>query len=91
MSTVHITIPDEERDRFVRQARSEGMSLGAWMRLAARQRLREPNPSPRLNSVEELQAFFDRCDALDGPAVEPDWEEHLETIRESRSRGMAPT
>ncbi len=91
MARVHITIPDEERDRFVRQARSEGMSLSAWLRLAAWGRLRERKRIPTFNTPEELEVFFDSCDTLEGPGLEPEWEEHLATINESRRRGMPYT
>ena len=40
----------------------------------------EPFESPA-----DLEAFFQECDALEGPALEPDWDEHLEMIAASRS------
>ena len=67
MARVHITIPDEERDRFVHQARSEGMSLSAWLRLAAWERLREHRTVPTFSSVEEIESFFDSCDFTGRP------------------------
>ncbi len=91
MARVHITIPDEERDRFIHQARNEGMSLSAWLRLAAWERLREQRRVPTFGSIEELESFFDRCDSLEGPETEPEWEEHLKIIRESRQRGISAT
>ena len=36
MARVQLIIPDEDRDRFVRQARGEGLTLSAWLRAAAR-------------------------------------------------------
>ena len=45
----------------------------------------------RLLSAADLEAFFARCDALDGPALERDLEEHLAVIEKSRMRGRAPT
>ena len=41
MARVQLVIPDEDRDRFVHQARREGMTLSAWLRTAARERLKE--------------------------------------------------
>ncbi len=32
------------------------------------------------SSSAEMEEFFRACDALDGPANEPDWNEHLKTI-----------
>lgn len=90
MARVQLLIPDEDRDRFVHQARIEGMSLSAWLRAAAHQRLAEKQRSVPFESAEDLQRFFRKCDTLEGPKVEPDWEEHLEVINESR-RGSSGT
>ena len=32
MARVQLVMPDEDRDRFVHQAKREGMSLSAWLR-----------------------------------------------------------
>ena len=37
----------------------------------------------------EMEEFFRACDALDGPASEPDWNEHLSVIDASRREGAA--
>jgi hypothetical protein len=87
MARVQLLIPDEERDRFVQQARIEGRSLSAWLRAAAGQRLAEKQCSVPFESAEDLQRFFRDCDALEGPKMEPDWEEHLEVVNESRRGG----
>ena len=39
-------------------------------------------------SVEDLRRFFEECDAMQEPGVEPDWEEHKRVIEESRMRGL---
>ena len=39
MARVQLVMPDADRDRFVDQARREGMSLSAWLQVAARERL----------------------------------------------------
>lgn len=82
-----MVIPDEDRDRFVHQARLEGMSLSEWLRTAARDRLEIRQRSDPLESAADLDAFFRMCDELEGPGVEPDWEEHLMMINESLERG----
>ena len=38
--------------------------------------------------VEDIEAFFRQCDALEGSETEPDWDEHLAVIDESRRRGV---
>ena len=91
MARVQLVIPDEDRDRFVHQARREGMTLSAWLRTAARERLEARQRVKRFESPEDVEEFFRACAALEGPEMEPDWSEHLRVISESRSRGMAPT
>lgn len=91
VTRVQLVVPDVDHARFVRQARREGMSLSAWLRCAAHDRLERATASSRIRTPEDLAAFFARCDALPGPPVEPDWEEHLAVMEQSRRRGRAPT
>ena len=86
MARVQLVIPEEDRDRFVRQAQSEGMTLSEWIRSAARQRLEEQQRSHPFESPADLEEFFRACDALEGPEREPAWQEHLAVIDESRER-----
>ena len=89
MARVQLVIPDEDRDRFVHQARREGMTLSAWLRNAARDRLHAQQRIEPFNSPADLEEFFRKCDELEGPRYEPDWEEHLEVLAASR-RGSTP-
>ena len=91
MARVQLVIPDEERDRFVHQASREGMTFSAWLREAARERLARQRASKRFESDADLEAFWQEVDAQQGPGREPDWEEHLEAIDASRSRGATGT
>ena len=88
MARVQLIIPDEDRDRFVQQARQEGLTFSAWLRAAARERLEERQRVERFGSPGDLKQFFEECDARRGPGREPDWDEHLRTIDESRSAGL---
>ncbi len=88
MARVQLVIPDADKDRFVHQARREGMSLSAWLRAAAHDRLTERQKVKQFQTVEEMRAFFERCHAEAGPGPEPDWEEYLEIINESKLRGL---
>ena len=88
MARVQLIIPDEDKDRFVHQARREGMSFSAWLRAAARDRLEERRRFDSFESPTQLEEFFHACDGVDGPEREPDWEDHVVTITESR-RGSA--
>ena len=49
MARVQLVISDEDRDRFVRQAQSEGMTLSEWLRAAAHRLLEEQQRSHPLN------------------------------------------
>ena len=91
MARVQLVIPDEDRDRFVHQARKEGMTLSAWLRAAARERLQERQHANSFQSPEDLEEFFRACDSLEGPEKEPDWDRHLDLINQSRRRGASDT
>jgi len=91
MARVQLMIPDEDRDRFFRQARREGMTLSAWLRTAARERLEEQRHSNPFKSSAKIKRFFQACDTLKGPEVEPEWNKHLDVINQSRRRGVSNT
>ncbi len=44
-----------------------------------------------VEELAELDAFFDKCDDLPGPNSEPDWEEQLELIKQSKRSGTTNT
>ena len=91
MARVQLIIPDADRDRFVVQARREGMTLSAWLRAAAQARLDERQRVKRFESPEDVREFFRACDAIEGPETEPDWSEHLQVISRSRDSGTTGT
>lgn len=91
MARVQLVIPDADRDRFVLQARREGMTLSAWLRAAAHTRLEERQRVKPFESLDDIEEFFKMCDALEGPETEPDWEDHLRVINESRAAGATDT
>ena len=91
MTNVRIEIPDADRERFVSQADREGMTLSAWLHAAARERLENRQHGKPFTSEEDVKAFFQACDDLDGPDVEPDWNEHLRVINASRANKLAGT
>ena len=88
MARVHLVMPDTDKDRYARQARREGMSLSAWLRAAAHDRLVNRKRTTRITTVEEAREFWKRCDERAGPRREPDWEEHLAVINESKMKGL---
>ncbi len=91
MARVQLVMADDDRDRFVHQARQEGMSLSAWLRAAARERLERRQRVNLFQSPEDVEAFFRSCASLEGPEAEPDWDEHLRVMDESRGRGATGT
>ena len=91
MARVQLVMPDDDRECFVNQARREGMSLSAWLRAAARERLETRQSVKLFETPEDVEEFFRSCAALDGPEMEPDWSEHLHVMSESRARGAART
>ncbi len=91
MARVQLVMADDDRDRFVHQARLEGMSLSAWLRAAARERLEKRRSVKLFRSPEDVEDFFRSCALLKGPETEPEWDEHLRVMGESRGRGVAGT
>ncbi len=89
MTQVQIEIPDSDRERFVRQARREGMTLSAWLHAAGRARLENSQRTRPFATMKDAMEFFRACDDLDGPEVEPDWSEHLRVINASRANNVA--
>ena len=88
MARVQLVMPDDDHDRFVHQARREDMSLSAWLRAAARERLETRQSVKQFESPEDVKEFFRSCAVLEGPETEPDWNEHLRVMSESRGRGV---
>ena len=91
MARVQLVMSDDDRERFVDQARREGLTLSAWLRAAARERLEARQSVKLFDSPHGVEEFFRTCAALDGPETEPDWSEHLRVMSESRTRGAAGT
>ncbi len=91
MARVQLVIPDEDRERYAHQARREGLSLSAWLRAAAQERLLRRQQTRPFRSPADVERFFRQCDALGGADTEPDWDEHLAAIDESRRRGATDT
>ena len=94
MARVQVVIPDDDRDKFAQQAKEEGLSLSAWLRAAARERLRAAEKGARDERgkdhyIVDVTAFFRNIDArneAEGMGPEPDWEEHkrvITTLRKS--------
>ena len=91
MARIQLLIPDEDRDRFIQQAQREGRTLSAWLRTATRERRETRQRSGPFQSSADLEEFSHGSDELEGPESEPEWNEHLDVIAESRRRGAYNT
>ena len=65
MARVELVISNEDQERFVHQARREGMSLNEWLLDAARERIEAGRSVMRLESPEDLWALFHGCNEMD--------------------------
>lgn len=79
---IQLLVEEAEKERFRRRAEREGKSLSEWLREAAREKLAVAEERARLDSRDELRAFFEACDRRE-EGREPDWEEHRRVIGES--------
>jgi hypothetical protein len=86
---IHLVIDERERDAFRARAAADGKSLSEWLRDAARDRLERQRPQ-RIATVEDLDRFFAEREAQD-QGTEPDWEQHLKVIADSRRAGLEPS
>jgi hypothetical protein len=91
MARIQLVMPDEDRDRFVHEARREGISLSEWLRIAARERVERTRSLARFTNRKEVAEFFAECDRTRDEGTEPDWDDHLAVINDSRRRGAAKT
>ena len=87
MARIHILLDEAEKARFRMQAARERKSLGAWLRDAARERLRQAESRGRIEDLDQLEEFFASCDARE-LRPEPEWSEHRRVIDQSRVSGL---
>ncbi len=87
---VQVLIEATEREAFRQVAEQEGKSLSGWLRESALDRLEATKAAAKITSAADLRKFFKACD-LREKGREPDWEEHLKTMEESRKTGRSHT
>ena len=88
MARVQLIIRDEDKSRYIHQARKEGLTLSAWLRAAADERLERNSCIDPFESIADMKEFFYKCDKLESDGIEPDWEQHLFVIQDARNKGM---
>ncbi len=91
MARIQLIIRDEDRNRYRYQAKQEGMTLSAWLRAAADERLEKAAEIQFFDSIEDLEAFFVECDSHETDGPEPDWEQHLSVLDEVLRQGGSNT
>ena len=91
MARFQLLIPDEDRDRFAYHARLEGMTLSGWLRAAAEDRIERRERLKPFTSSADVREFFQAHDDSGSDLREPDWEEHLKTLGESKLAGSSGT
>ena len=88
MARVQLIIRDEDKSRFIHQARKEGLTLSAWLRAAADERLERQSCIDPFESIADMKEFFCKCDKLESHKIESDWEQHLFVLQDARNKGM---
>lgn len=91
MPRIHLVVSEPDRTRYAAAARREGLTLSAWLRAAAAERLDRRAGAEPFRTEDDVWRFFVDRDAETACGTEPDWEQHLDVIQTSRSRGAAGT
>ena len=91
MPRIHLIVSEPDRTRYAAAARREGLTVSAWLRAAAAERLDRLASSEPFRTDDDVWRFFAGRDAEMGCGTEPDWEQHLDVIRASRGRGAPGT
>lgn len=89
MPRIHLVVSEPDRTRYAAAARREGLTLSAWLRAAAADRLDRRSHAEPFGTDDDVWQFFEDRDAEAGCGTEPDWEQHLAVMRASRSRGAS--
>lgn len=79
-------LDEAEKARFQVRAAADGMSLGAWLRAAAREKLDRDQARASMTNLEQLNAFFESCDSRQ-LRPEAEWEDHRKLLEGSRDSG----
>lgn len=91
MARIQLVLPDADRDRFIHEAKKEGISLSEWLRRAGRDRARHRSIPQRFSNADEVATFFADCDVTKEEGIEPDWDQHQALIDASRRHGRSET
>ena len=87
VARIHFVASETDKIRYEAEARREGVSLGAWFRSAAEDKIRAGRER-RFASAAEFDAFVAECQERAGPGREPDWEDLKRLLRHSKFTGL---
>lgn len=87
-SRIQVILSDVEREAFRQQAAARNMSLSNWLREAGQKQLAAEQARP-IRTAQDVRDFFASLPEESGQ--EPDWDEHLVTIADSRRGGATAT
>ncbi|MXY51679.1 MAG: hypothetical protein F4Y86_04000, partial [Gammaproteobacteria bacterium] len=65
MTRVQLIIPDDDHLNYVRQAQREELTLSAWLRAAAQDRLQRMRRTARFETQADVRSFFAECDRIE--------------------------
>ncbi len=91
MPRIHLVVSEPDRTRYAAAASREGLTLSAWLRAAAADRLDRRAGAEPFRTEDDVWRFFAERDAETECGTEPEWQQHLAVIRASRSRGASGT
>lgn len=63
---IHLVVREDEEERYRKSAERSGLTLSEWLREAAREKLASEASEKRIETVEELEAFFAEIDSGSG-------------------------
>lgn len=86
MPRIHLMVSKLDHTRYAAAARREGLSISAWLRAAAADRLDRRAGAESFRTEDDVWRFFADRDAEMRRGTEPDWEQQLDVIHASRSR-----
>lgn len=91
MPRIHLVVSEPDRARYAAAAHREGLTLSAWLRAAAADRLDRRADAEPFRTEDDVWRFFADRDAETDCGTEPEWEQHLAVMRASRKRGATGT
>lgn len=78
---IQVIVDEVQKERILRRAQTEGLSMSAWIRRAALRELDARRPEDR---TDRIRMIFAAADRLESRTREPSWEESKRLLRDGR-------